>query len=336
MELEVKTVAPQKTTLKLADYKTDYHNDWCPGCGDFGILSAVQMALNDMQLEPHQTVIFSGIGCSGKIPHFVKVNGIHTLHGRSLPFAIGAKLANPDLTVIAAGGDGDGLGIGVGHFVNAGRRNVDFTYILFNNGVYGLTKGQASPTLKLGVKTKSLPMPNINEGVNSLLLALASGFTFIARGYSYDVKHLKDLIKRGIQHKGSSYIDIQQPCPTYNDINTKDWYGGEDRKDAATGKAMPRVYKIEETGYDPLLRAAASDDVIQRKIIQFIEKSMEWGDRIPIGVFLKNEAASSYEMRIQQRIKNYFTSPPGRRRIADGHGRSNADLSAFFSELQVT
>jgi len=336
MELEVKAEAPQKPALKLADYKTDYHNDWCPGCGDFGILSSVQMALNDMQLEPHRAVIFSGIGCSSKTPHFVKVNGIHTLHGRSLPFALGAKLANPELTVICTGGDGDGLGIGVGHFVNAGRRNVDFTYILFNNGVYGLTKGQASPTLKLGMKTKSLPMPNINEGVNPLFLALASGFTFIARGYSYDVRHLKDLIKQGILHKGSSYIDVLQPCPTYNDINTKDWYGGEDRLDPATKKAMPRVYKLDGTGYDPVLKADASDDEIQNKIGLFMGKALEWGNRIPIGVFLKNEAVSTYEMRVHERIESYFTSPPGRRRIADAQGRSNADLSRFFAELQVT
>jgi len=336
MELEVKVAEPVAKKLSLADYKTDYHNDWCPGCGDFGILSAVQMALMEMQLAPHRTVIFSGIGCSSKTPHFVRVNGIHTLHGRSLPFAIGAKLANPDLTVICTGGDGDGLGIGVGHFVNAGRRNVDFTYILYNNGVYGLTKGQASPTLKLGVKTKSLPTPNINEGVNPLLLALASGFTFIARGYSYDVKHLKEIIKQGVQHKGSAYIDVLQPCPTYNDINTKDWYGGEDRKDPATGKALPRVYKLESRGYDPLIKPGTSDGEIREKVNLFLQKSMEWGDEIPIGVFLKNETVSTYEERIQQRIKTYFTSPPGRRRIADTQGRANADLSAFFAELQVT
>jgi 2-oxoglutarate ferredoxin oxidoreductase subunit beta len=336
MELEVKTAAPQKTALKLSDYKTDYHNDWCPGCGDFGILSSVQMALNDLQLEPHRAAIFSGIGCSSKTPHFVKVNGIHTLHGRSVPFAIGAKLANPELTVICTGGDGDGLGIGVGHFVNAGRRNVDFTYVLFNNGVYGLTKGQASPTLKLGMKTKSLPVPNINEGVNPLFLALASGFTFIARGYSYDVRYLKDLIKQGILHKGSSYIDVLQPCPTYNDINTKDWYGGEDRIDPATKKALPRVYKLDSVSYDPLVKADASDDEIQEKIDNFMRRALEWGDRIPTGVFLKNEAVSTYEMRMHERIKSYFTSPPGMRRIADAEGRSNADLSKFFAELQVT
>ncbi len=331
-------MAPEVATakLKVTDYKTDVHNDWCPGCGDFGIISAVQMALAELQLEPHRVVIFSGIGCSGKDPHFVRTYGIHTLHGRSLPFAVGAKLANPELTVIAAGGDGDGLGIGVGHFVNAGRRNVDFTYILHNNGVYGLTKGQASPTLKLGMKPKSLPKPNINEGINPLLLAFASGFTFIARGYSYEVKHLKDLIKKGIQHKGSAYIDVLQPCPTYNDINTKDWYAGEDRIDPVTNKPIPRPYKLEEKGYDPAVKSDATDAQIQEKINNFISKSLEWGNQIPIGVFLKNDAVPSYEMRIGERIKNYFEVPPGKRAIADEYGISNADISDFLAELQVT
>src|SRR6476620_8750694 len=174
--------------LKLADYKTDVHNDWCPGCGDFGILNAIQMSLAEMQIPRHRAVIFSGIGCSGKTPHFINTYGIHTLHGRVLPF----------------GGDGDGLGIGAGHFVSAGRRNVDMTYIIFNNAVYGLTKGQAAPTLKLGMKTKSLSKPNVNNSVNPIALALVSGFTFIARGYSYDVRHLKDLIIAAVKHRGLS------------------------------------------------------------------------------------------------------------------------------------
>src|ERR671925_1944320 len=182
--------------LKLADYKTDVHNDWCPGCGDFGILNAIQMALADMQVPSHRATIFSGIGCSGKTPHFIRTNGIHVPHGRVLPFAQGAKLANPDLEVIAVGGDGDGLGIGVGHFVHAGRRNIDMTYIIHDNGVYGLTKGQASPTLHLGMQTKSLPMPNINTNVDPIMLGLAAGFTFIARTYSYNTKHVKETIKK--------------------------------------------------------------------------------------------------------------------------------------------
>ena len=194
--------------LKLTDYKTAVHNDWCPGCGDFGILNALLMTLAEMQLEPHKVAIFSGIGCSGKTPHFASTYGIHTLHGRVLPFALGAKLGNPNLEVIAVGGDGDGLGIGAGHFVNAGRRNVDIAYIIFDNGVYGLTKGQASPTLQLGLKPKSLQKPNINEAVNPIALALAAGYTFIARSYAYDVRHQKETLKRAIEHRGMALVDI--------------------------------------------------------------------------------------------------------------------------------
>ncbi len=305
-------------------------------CGDFGVLNAVQMTLAEMGLEPHKVAVFSGIGCSGKTPHYINTYGIHTLHGRVLPYAIGAKLANPNLTVIAVGGDGDGLGIGAGHFVNAGRRNVDITYVIFNNGVYGLTKGQASPTLKLGVQTKSLPQPNINEGVNPLLLALAAGYTFIARGYAYDVKHLVNLIKQGIEHKGSAFIDVLQPCPTYNDLNTKDWYGGEDRKDPATGKAMPRVYKLEETGYDPLIKPGMSEAEMEQKLAQFITKALEWGDRIPIGVLLRNETTPTYEERIAKRIPFYFEGAPAKRQISNKAGQPTADLSPLFAELKVT
>src|SRR5207237_9509917 len=223
--------------LKLSDLRTDVHNDWCPGCGDFGIEAGVKMALTELPIDINKLVLFSGIGCSGKIVHFTNATGVHTLHGRVLPFAQGAKLANPDLEVIAVGGDGDGLGIGAGHFVSAGRRNVDMVYIIFNNAVYGLTKGQAAPTLKLGMKTKSLPQPNVNNSVNPIALALVAGFTFLARGYSYDVRHLKDLIGKAVAHKGLAFIDVQQPCPTYNDINTKEWFQGLDNIDPKTNKA---------------------------------------------------------------------------------------------------
>ena len=200
--------------LKLSDLKTTAHNDWCPGCGDFGILNAVQMALTEMNVDPSRTVVVSGVGCSSKAPHFIKTYGVHTLHGRALPFAAGIKLANPNLEVVIEGGDGDGLGIGAGHFVNAGRRNLDMLYIVHDNEVYGLTKGQAAPTMKLGMKTKSLPLPNINQGINPIMLAIASGYTFVARGYSYDVRHLKDLIIKGIRHRGFAFLDVLQPCPT--------------------------------------------------------------------------------------------------------------------------
>ena len=176
--------------LKLADYKTNVHNDWCPGCGDFGIVNALQMALAEMGIQIDKVTIFSGIGCSGKTSYFINTYGVHTLHSRVLTFAQSGKLANSEMTLVAVGGDGDGLGIGVGHFVADGRRNVGMTYLIFDNGVYGLTKGQASPTLKLGEKTKSLPSPNTSYNVNPIRLAVASGFTFVTRGYSYDVRHL--------------------------------------------------------------------------------------------------------------------------------------------------
>ncbi len=321
-----------KQVLKPSDFATDLHNDWCPGCGDFGILRAVQMALADMAMEPHRVAIFSGIGCSAKTVHYVKTYGIHTLHGRVLPYATGAKLANPDLEIVVVGGDGDGLGIGAGHFVNAGRRNVDMVYMIFDNGVYGLTKGQASPTLHLGVKTKSLPKANIHEAINPIWLALAAGATFVARGYSFDLKHLKELIVRGIKHKGYAFIDVLQPCPTYNDINTKEWYSGDDRKDPATGKPMPRVYKIEEPGYDPVVHEPHE---MEAKLTQALSKGLEWGDSIPIGVFYQNEHVPTYEERISDRIPNYRQEAPAKQPIATHGGVPVADLGKLLDGLRV-
>jgi 2-oxoglutarate/2-oxoacid ferredoxin oxidoreductase subunit beta len=318
--------------LKLADYKTDVHNDWCPGCGDFGIVNAIQMALMDMQIPRHKAAIFSGIGCSGKAAHFIHTYGIHTLHGRVLPFAQGAKLCNPDLEVLAVGGDGDGLGIGAGHFVSAGRRNVDMVYIIFNNGVYGLTKGQAAPTLKLGMKTKSLAQPNANNSVNPISLALVSGFTFIARGYSYDVRHLKELIRRAIEHKGLAYIDVLQPCPTYNDINTREWYQGLDNIDAETQRQMPRTYKLEETGYDGTVH---KEDQVDIKAGQVIQKSNEWGNRIPLGVFYQNEHIPTYQERILSRIDSYMEHPPARQTISDQNKKPLANIQNLLDALRV-
>jgi 2-oxoglutarate ferredoxin oxidoreductase subunit beta len=321
-----------ETVLKPADFQTEVHNDWCPGCGDFGILKAIQMALADLKFPKHNVAMFSGIGCSAKTVHYIDTYGIHTLHGRVLPFAMGAKLANPGLEVIAIGGDGDGLGIGAGHFVNAGRRNLDMTYVIFNNGVYGLTKGQASPTLKLGLKPKSLPKPNINEAVNPLWLAIASGATFVARAYSFDIKHLRDLLVKAVQHRGYAFIDVLQPCPTYNNLNTKDWYGGEDRLDTH-GKRQPRVYKLEERGFDPLVRTLEETD---EKQLQALKVAVEWGDAIPIGVFYQNPLLPTFEDRLQDRIPSYREEPPARQVIADASGRPTVRIQKFLDELVVT
>ena len=317
--------------LKPADYKTEVHNDWCPGCGDFGILNAIQMTLAELQIPNYKTAIFSGIGCSGKTPHFIHTYGIHTLHGRVLPFAQGAKLCNPDLEVIAVGGDGDGLGIGVGHFVNSGRRNIDMTYIIYNNGVYGLTKGQASPTLKLGMKTKSLSQPNVNDAINPIALAFISGFTFIARGYAYDIGHLKNLLKKAIQHKGLSFVDILQPCPTYNDINTKEWFQGNDKIDNF-GKAMPRIYKLENNGYDGELR---EPEKYYELAIKVIEKSNEWGDKIPIGIFYQNEHTATYQERISEKINNYSEYPPAKQRITLDKNETNSNIDGLLKSIAV-
>ncbi len=321
--------------LKLANFKEQIFNDWCPGCGDFGILNALQMALAELNLEPHNVAIFSGIGCSGKLPHFVKAYGIHTLHGRPLPYAIGAKLADPSLEVIAVSGDGDGLGIGVSHFIHAGRRNVDLTYIVHDNGVYGLTKGQASPTLKLGVKTKAIPEPNINDAVNPIFLALSAGVTFIARGYAYDIKHLKDILVKAIRHRGFAFVDVLQPCPTYNDINTKAFYSGEDRLDPVSKKPMPRVYRLEDFGYDPVVRLGLTHTQVMAKIGKVIELATEWGERIPIGVFYQNEAMPTYEQRLEQRLRTYMADPPAKQKISTPTGFSATDITEVMSELVV-
>jgi 2-oxoglutarate ferredoxin oxidoreductase subunit beta len=318
--------------LKLADYKTDVHNDWCPGCGDFGIVNALQMALAEMGIERDKATIFSGIGCSGKTSHFINTYGVHTLHGRVLTFAQGGKLANPEMTVVAVGGDGDGLGIGAGHFVAAGRRNVDMTYIIFDNGVYGLTKGQASPTLRLGEKTKSLASSNTNYNVNPIGLAVASGFTFVARGYSYDVKHLKDLIIKAVKHRGLAFLDVLQPCPTYNDINTRDWYAGVDLAQESIERHS-RIYKLDDTRFDPLVHY--DDDVeVNEKLSQALIKSLEWGNKIPIGVFYQNELISPFTIRLKDKIPNYLENPPAKQNISE-NGLPITDVSKILDSLEV-
>ena len=319
--------------LRLSDLKTAVHNDWCPGCGDFGILNAVQMALAEMNVDPTNTVVVSGVGCSSKAPDFIKTYGVHTLHGRSLPFATGIKLANPNLNVVVEGGDGDGMGIGAGHFVNSGRRNIDMLYIIHDNEVYGLTKGQASPTMGLGMKTKSLPLPNINQGINPIMLAIASGYTWVARGYSYDVRHLKDLIIKGINHKGFAFLDVLQPCPTYNDIQTKEYWAGEGNLDSA-GKMVPRTYKLENTGYDGIVRSNDEAE-IEKKVQQAVLKSFEFGDHTPIGIFYQNEFVPTYEERLTRRAPSYKTNPPAAQEIARPDGTPLTDISKLLDDLRV-
>lgn len=324
------TATQERPKLTVKDYQVSDPNDWCPGCGDFGILSSLQQALAKLGRPPHETVVVGGIGCSGKATYYLPCYGVHSLHGRLLPVATGIKLANPDLTVVGVGGDGDGLGIGACHFVGAGRRNVDLTYIFFDNEVYGLTKGQASPTLPLGLQTKSLPEPNIQGKLNPLVMALASGYTFIARAYSYDIKQQVDIIMRAVEHPGLAFIDILQPCPTYNNLHTKDYWSGKDRGGES------RIYRLEDEGYDPVVPGDAVEDVAFDKMSQFIQKAHEFGDRTPTGVFLENRTQVDFGARIAERLDGYTATPPARRAIAGDDGRSVATLTDIFEEHRVT
>ncbi|MGB9831786.1 MAG: 2-oxoacid:ferredoxin oxidoreductase subunit beta, partial [Fervidicoccus fontis] len=249
-------------------YRTDLWIDWCPGCGNFGILASEIKALEELNLEPSKIAIVSGIGCSAKIIHYINANGVHSLHGRAIPFAIGIKLVRPDLTVIVNGGDGDLLGIGAGHFVALGRRNLQMTIILHDNRVYGLTKGQAAPTLPLGVKTKALAIPNIYTDINPIALAISSGYTFVARAYAFDSEHLKEIIKKAIMHRGVSLVDVLQPCVTFNDIHTADYF-------------KKKIYKLEDEGWDPVVRDPKD---IEEKALNAIRKSFE-EEKIPVGIF---------------------------------------------------
>ncbi len=245
---------------------------WCPGCGNFGILQAVNNALVELNLKPHHVLMVSGIGQAGKLPHYSRANVFNSLHGRTLPVAIGAKLANPELTILAIGGDGDGYGEGGNHFLHALRRNHDITYLVHDNQIYGLTKGQASPTSDPGFVTSTTPEGAISA-LNPVGLAITGGGSFVARGFAGDVDHLSAIIQQGIQHKGFSLIDILQPCVTFNRKNTFQWY-------------RERVYKLEdEDGYDPTDKR------------QVRAKAEEWGERIPLGVIYREDRIAFEELQ---------------------------------------
>ncbi len=308
-----------KPRWSVKDFRAPYEVDWCPGCGDYGILNALYQALAQMGVSPYETVVVGGIGCSGKAQYYVNGYGVHTLHGRPLPVATGIKLANPNLKVFVVSGDGDSMAIGAAHFVNGGRRNVDITYIMFNNEVYGLTKGQASPTLPLGLQTKSLPEPNIQGNINPLMLAFTTGYTWIGRGYAYNIKQLVRLIREATEHPGLAFLEVLQPCPTYNNLHTKDWY-------------QRRLYDINEEGYDPVLPPDADDATRRALYARFMEKVFEWGDRIPTGVFLVNRNLPTFEERIAERQPHYRIHPPALMRIRDDEGRSLLDIQPFYEE----
>ena len=292
-------------------------NDWCVGCGDFGILRGMEAALRELKLDFTDAVLVSGIGCSGKLPHFVSgpITGVHTLHGRALAFALGIKLANPSLKVIVNAGDGDTFGIGVGHFVSAGRRNASIALVVHDNRVYGLTKGQASPTMPLGERTKSLPKPNINGPINPIALAVSSGYTFVARSFAYDTSMTKELIKQAVMHRGMALVDVLQPCPTYNDINTNEWY-------------RERIYTLED---DPEVH---NESETLAKVTQALKNAYIGEEKIPLGIFYKNELVPTYEERIKSNIPNYTENYPAMQKIED-NGLAITELDKLIDARTV-
>ncbi|MBI2996637.1 MAG: 2-oxoacid:ferredoxin oxidoreductase subunit beta [Candidatus Melainabacteria bacterium] len=265
----------KSSEVTLQNYKSEQKPTWCAGCGDFGILNAIQMALLALNIPPYKALIASGIGCGSKLPDYINANGYLTIHGRALPVLTGIHLANHELVTIAVTGDGDGYGIGGNHFMHAMRRNINITHIVENNQIYGLTKGQYSPTTDKGMITSTSPEGAIEYAVNPITWALAAGATFIARGFANDPKKLTNLIQAAIKHKGYALIDVLQPCVTYNKQNTKEWY-------------EERIYYVDKIpDYNP------------KDIKKAFSIGLEWGEKIPCGVIYQTEK-ETYEDNLFQ------------------------------------
>ena len=235
------------------DFRNSVKPNWCPGCGDFSVQAAIQRAAANVGIEPHELSVVAGIGCSGRIAGYINSYGFHGIHGRALPIAQGLKMANRDLHVIASGGDGDGFAIGMAHTVHAIRRNIDITYVVMDNQIYGLTKGQTSPRSAQGFITKSTPGGAIEPSLKPLEVALSAGATFVAQGFSTDIKELTALIEAGIQHKGFSFINVFSPCVTYNKVNTYEWFK----------EHLTKLADIE--GYDSSDREMAMQTVMEKE-----------------------------------------------------------------------
>lgn len=249
--------------MAIEKFNTINAPTWCPGCGNYSIWNELKRALDELNIPQENILIVYGIGCSGNMYNTINVNAWHSLHGRAIPTAVGAKLANKDLKVIVVAGDGDGLGEGMGHFIHALRGNVDITYLVHENKVYGLTTGQTAPTSDHGFVTRSTPEGVIEIPTNPVSLAITTGGSYVARGYVGKPQQLKELIKGAIEHRGFSFVDILQPCVTFNKVNTYQYY-------------TERVYDIKETGHNPLDWQTA------------MIKAHEWGEKIPTGLFYQD------------------------------------------------
>ncbi len=264
--------------INIADYIPKEQPQWCPGCGNYGITVAVRSALAKLGIETKDAVVVSGIGCSSKVPHYIRSYGFEGIHGRLLPVATGIKLANHRLTVVGMGGDGDGYGIGLNHFIQTCRRNLNITYITHNNEIYGLTTGQVSPTSMKGMKTKSTPHGVIEQPIHPLALAITSDATFVARGYSGNIPHLTNILVEAIKHKGFALVDVLQICPSWNKVNTPQWF-------------KERLYDLNKEGHD-----VTDKDAAYKKALEDVNSNYE---RIPIGIFYKTEKPT-YEDQLPQ------------------------------------
>lgn len=280
----------------MKKWNTTENPNWCPGCGNWSILVAFKKALEELGKKTHEVVLVSGIGCGSKIPHWVNTYGFHTIHGRPLPVAQGIKLANHKLEVVAIGGDGDGYGIGLNHLMHIMRRNFDITYIVQNNGVYGLTKGQTAPTSLKGYKSKSTPYGTVEDPVNPLRTAIAGGATFVARGFSKEIAHLTELIKKAIKHRGFALVDVLQPCVAFNNVNTYQYYSD-------------RVYKLGKK-YDPT------------KKVKAFKKAGEFEKKIPLGVLYERDEESYIEQLPQLKKKTLVS------------GNMDVDISSLEEEYR--
>ncbi len=272
------TVTRPVHEYQAKDYKSDLKPIWCPACGDYGVVQAIYRALASIGRAPHEIAFVSGIGCSSRIPGYTTAYGFNTVHGRSLPIAQGIKLANPDLVVLVAGGDGDGFSIGGGHVAHAVRRNVDLTYIVMDNQIYGLTKGQLSPTSPRGLKTSSSAWGSLEAPVNPLLYVLGYGASFVAQGTPADMPGLAAVIEEGIRFPGFAFINVQSPCVTY----------GQEEQQLKAQKAL--LQPLSALGHDPQDRLKA------------MALAADYGQKLYTGVFYRNPAPPpTYEAEVRRR-----------------------------------
>lgn len=296
------TTARQEVQLKPKEYRSDIEPTWCPGCGDFAVTAAICNALSALKIDPDATVLVSGIGCSSRLPLWMRTFGFHSCHGRAVPVAVGMKLARPELVVVVTIGDGDAFSIGGGHLPHVVRRNVDLTVVVMDNQIYALTKNQISPTSREGLKGTTTPFGNPDPPMNVLLTMLTYGATFVAQAFAGNPKVTGEIIRKGIEHRGFSFINVISPCPTFNRVDTFEYY-------------RARVQNIDEFHQDKTDKARA---------MELAEQSLNhtWDPeaKVPVGIFYQVERPT-YEDKILALKRRY-------------EGSDHADLRPIYDQFR--